>query len=280
MRNTETRILNRVAQGNALRNQDFKDLRTKIGKGQKKSRAREVTDETEGEYLQFYNNQVPVNQALLRAGIGNYTQTSTQINTDARGNNITAAVASVDAALNVAVQAGANAQQRVTYRLMSYAPSVDIPYRNGAAHPIVVGDVVYDLAFVSASENRQFLVNGIKNAAPGTRYVKMCIIGQGGINIAGNGFDPMQPNNNIGSKYTNEAERLVTEMENTHRGRFQRNRTPDAGQAEILFPRGYAFRVERISRKFNHTHVVVSVPVPQPAQPFVHPAQKNIFNGQ
>jgi insecticidal toxin complex protein TccC len=279
-RATEVRYLNALNQGN-ITPQAEADLAAKLGKGQKKSRARDITDITEEEYFQIIamiQSVSPLVAAEVKSAITDYTQDSTEINKYLRGlpgaQDKSATVTKVENMFAMYQALGFTGDTRITYRLATYKTGQVIPY--GAAAPggggpatyapINVGDTVTDAAYVSASENRQLLISGIKNPPPGTRYVKFVIVGAGGINISG------------GSLYSNANELAFHNMAPQGETYFQKLKrklsTPAAGQAEILYPKGLAYQVDLIQPEGNDVHVKLSIPQPQPGGP-----HKNMFSG-
>jgi insecticidal toxin complex protein TccC len=263
---TETQVLNRIAQGNNPTQAQYDKLLNKVGKGQSKRRARENTAVTENEFLNLvWPTLTPIQQTAVLQAITDYTQDSTAINNWLRGlpgaQDKSASVARIDQMFTYYANHNLNTQQRVVYRLGSWKNGAHVPYgyNGGAAglHSINVGDVIRDPAYVSSSENRRLLVNGVQNPPPNTRYVKFVTIGQGGINIS----EKSQYNNaneqalhNLGAGGQNDN--LLKQTKRAMTG-------PEAGQAEILFPRGFYFRVEAISTVGNDKHVRLSVPWPQ-----------------
>jgi hypothetical protein len=278
-RATEIRFLNALRSGQ-LTPQLESDLLNKVGKGQSKSRARDITDITEQEYDQIIamiQSISPLMAAAIKRAITDYTQDSTEINKYLRNlpgrQDKSGTVTEIDNMFGMYGALGFDADTRITYRLASYKAGQVIPYGaaaptgGGAAYaPIQVGDTVIDLAYVSASENRQILVSGIKNPPPGTRYVKFVIVGSGGINISG------------GSLYTNANELAFHNMAAPNESWFDKLRrrltSANAGQAEILYPRGYVYGVDQIQPDGNDVHVKLSIPHPQPGG-----AHKNMFSG-
>jgi hypothetical protein len=249
MKNTEGSVLGHLAQGNALTAADRNKLVTKIGKGQSKQRARDITDAVEGQYATQFAAMTPNEQAVVQKAVRDYTLDSTAINDSCRAGNPNANALNIDHAFQIYAGHGFTTQQRVVYRLMTYKPPAVSPYGGNGARTIVAGDLIRDLGFFSSSEHRQFLINGIKNPPVGSRYIKFVIIGQGGINISG------------GGQYTNTNEQAFLKQMHPKSYRFK---TAEAGQAEILFPRGTVLRIESVAVNPDHTHVSASIMHPQP----------------
>lgn len=254
---------------------DLDKLMGKLGKPQSKAGARAVTDVTEGEFAQFLGLLGEAARAAVVDAIRPYTVDSSRINAHCRGQagaqDESAAVAQLDRMFGLARGVGADKVNRIVYRLSTYRAHQHVPYGaapNGPFGAIAVGDLVTDPAFLSASENRRLLSKPIQNPAPGDRSVRFVICGAGGVNVAG------------ASLYTNASEAGLVEM--SRRGarsvvqKLKRHfEEADAGQAEVLFPRGTVFRVEEIRPAADGAHVRLSVPSPQP-----DPATaKSMFDG-
>ena len=245
MRDTERGILTSLAAGNPLTPQQIDSLMTKIGKDQRKSRARTITNSTEVRYAAQIALMTPAEQQIVQRAINDYSNSSSAINQSCRNGALNAAALNIDQMFVAFTRIGYNNVRRVTYRLMTYTPGNHVPYGSATAPTISVGDRITDAAFVSASENRQLLVNGVENPVPGSRYVKMSIVGHGGVNISG------------GSAYSNANEQALLKQLYPKTWRL---RTAHAGQAEILYNRATIFRVEKITPSGNDVHVVLSVP--------------------
>jgi insecticidal toxin complex protein TccC len=274
-RSTERRILDNLEAGVEPTAADFDALAAKMAKGQTKERAREITASTESEFAEILGKFDGPQRTSLKEAIRSYTQDSAAINTHARsGANTPGARAQVDKVDSVFTHyndadRSLTEKNRITYRLTTYKPErgdPEVPYGT----TITVGDYITDLAFVSASENRRLLVEGVNNAMPGTRYVKFTIIGSGGANIAG------------GSPYTNAAEEKMHNLAARGEGIGAKLKrafgTPPSGQAEILYPRDSAFRVEKISANGDDVLVVVRSSSRQEAEA-VGRALKDSFTG-
>src|SRR5205085_3651696 len=104
-----------------------------------------------------------------------------------------------------------------------------------------------------ASENRQILVEGVRNKEPGSRYGKFTIIGGGGANISG------------GSLYTNKNEKDMLKL---HGPQSTKDRFSGAaaGQAEVLYRRNSVFRVDSIDFDGDDVHVVLTAVKPEDAE--------------
>lgn len=247
-RKTERMVLDSIKKNGTASPELLQQLGAKIGKGQTRSRGREVTAETEDEYSEIVANLSDDERKVLARAVKNYTLDSSQVNSAARGQTTDEAmkkngdklVSEIDQMFDMLDQKGMTDRTRVTYRLTSYKPGQDVPYGN----KIKVGDSIQDKAFVSSSENRQLLTQGILNAPKGTRYVKFTIIGGGGANVSG------------GGQYTNENEAKFHDM-NKKKTLSDKMSGPQAGQAEILFRRNTVFRIESIVDSGTDVHVVV-----------------------
>lgn len=259
-RSTEKEILQALAAGHPLTAKQIDALDTKIGKGQKRKRARQITQSTEARYAAQIALMTLAQQTTVANAIQNYTTSSTAINTACRTGGANPIIAIIDNAIAAFAAVDPGGTRRITYRLTSYKAADHMPYGAGAGNSINVGDYIRDDAYVSASENRQLLVNGVKNPAAGTRYVKFSIVGVGGINISG------------GSAYNNHNEKLLLQQLYP---KTWRTRTAHAGQAEVLYARGTIFRVQKITPAGNDVKVVVTIPNPVPGG--VVP--KNSFTG-
>ena len=249
MKNTETSVLGNLVRGNALTAADRNRLVLKIGKGQSKQRARDITDNIEGQYANQFAAMTQAEQQVVQKAVSDYTLDSAAINASCRAGNPNANALNIDHAFQIYVGHGFTTQQRVVYRLMTYKPPAISPYGAAVAPNIVAGDLIRDLGFFSSSEHRQFLINGIKNPPVGSRYIKFVIIGQGGINISG------------GGAYTNANEQAYLKQIHPKSHAFK---TAEAGQAEILFPRNTVIRIESVTVNVDHTHVSASIVHPQP----------------
>jgi hypothetical protein len=256
---TEGNVLTHLQGGGALTNEQRAALVAKMAKGQSKSRARNITGVVETQFATQLAQMTAGEQAIVKRGVSDYTQDSESINNSCRAGAPNAAALNLDAMFGIYVHHGFSNQQRVVYRLMTYKPPAVPPYGRPAAPQIIAGDFIKDDGFFSSSEHRQFLINGIKNPPPGSRYVTFCIIGQGGANISG-------------GAYTNANEQRFLEMENPKTHYFK---TAHAGQAEILFPRGTILHVESVSATATDIFVMATIPNPQP----VGGAVKNGFTG-
>src|SRR5579859_446436 len=249
VKKTETKILAKLANA-PLAAADRDKLVAKIGKGQSKSRARSITDLAEQQYANQYGAMSVMEKAVVLKAVRDYTLDSAAINDSCRNNNPNANALNIDHAFQIYAAHGFTTQERVVYRLMTYKPPAVSPYGGAAAPNIVAGDLIRDLGFFSSSEHRQFLINGIKNPPAGSRYIKFVIIGQGGINISG------------GGQYTNANEQAFLEQIHPKSYMFK---TAEAGQAEILFPRGTILRIQSVVVNPDHTHVSATVLKPQVA---------------
>ena len=245
MRNTERGILISLAAGNPLTPQQMDSLMTKIGKDQRKSRARAITNSTEVRYAAQIALMTAAEQQIVQRAIKDYTTDSTAINQSCRNGTPNGAALNIDQMFLAFARIGYSNVRRITYRLMTYTPGNHVPYGSAAAPTISVGDRITDAAFVSASENRQLFVRGVENPVPGSRYVKMSIVGHGGVNVSG------------GSNYNNDNEQALLKQLYPKTWRL---RKASAGQAEILYNRATIFRVEKINQSGNDVHVVLSVP--------------------
>lgn len=246
---TETRILRQLALGNPLTDAQKNQLLAKIDKGQKKSRARDITASTEFRYAAQIASMTPQQQAVVQRAITDYSNDSTAINNSCRSGAPNPAALNIDQMFQAYALHNFENYNRITYRLMTYSATAHIPYGATTGNQIAVGDHITDAAFVSSSENRQLLVNGVENPAAGTRYVKFAISGPGGVNISG------------GSQYTNANEQALCKQLYP---KTWKARTAHAGQAEVLYNRAKVFQVEKISQEGNDVHVVLSIPTPQP----------------
>jgi hypothetical protein len=272
---TATDLMYKTALGKRTVTRSDEDLLAKVGKGQSKLRARYITNKTEEEYDKNKKLLSEGERKKVELAISDYTMGSNAINDHLRGvpgaQDKSRNVENIDAMFTTYNNKNLDRNDRVTYRLATYKKDQIIPYGakqptsvDGEAPtyaPILVGDTVTDLAYVSASENRQLLGQGVLNPSANTRYVKFVIVGTSGINISG------------GSMYTNENERTMHQRKNNgiFKGLFT---IANAGQAEILYPRGTVFRVDLIKQEGDDVRVKLSVLDPAPGG--VH---KNMFNG-
>jgi hypothetical protein len=244
-RSTERRILRSIAAGNLVTPNEIDQLFAKIDGPQKKSRARTITNNTEIRYAAQIALMTLVQQQAVQTAINDYANSSTAINNSCRNSAPNAAALHVDQMFQAFTAIGFDYVSRITYRLMTYGPGINIPYGAPAVPQIVVGDHISDLSFVSSSENRQLLVNGVIDPVAGSRYVKMAIHGSGGVNISG------------GSQYNNANELLFLKQMYPKTWKV---RTAEAGQAEVLYNRGTIFRVDKVNAVDNDIHVVLSIP--------------------
>ncbi|TWT55415.1 hypothetical protein KOR42_28010 [Thalassoglobus neptunius] len=241
---TERQLLAKLAAGQPLTASEIDSLSLKIAKGQSKKRARTITQQVELRYTAQLGLLTAVQRQQVVNAVRDYTMDSTTINNSCRAGAPNANATRLDQVFQVYHQQNWDNDYRVTYRLMTYKPADNMPWGAAAAPHIVVGDRVRDDAFLSASENRQLLVNGVENPGPNDRYVKIAIYGRGGINISG------------GSLYSNANERAMMKNDHPKTWRF---RTAHAGQAEILYDRGTVFRVRKITPNGNDVHVVLAI---------------------
>ncbi|XAM00834.1 hypothetical protein OT109_05490 [Phycisphaeraceae bacterium D3-23] len=251
-RKTEERVLQKLAAGQPLTTKELDDLTKKIGKGQSRKKAREITKSTEARYAAQIASMPAGDQQTVARAISDYTNSSTVINTNCRAGVVDHMITNIDNAFAAFSRINADRTRRITYRLTTYKPGDHMPYGAPVAGPgprITVGDYIRDDAYVSASENRQLLVSGVNNPAAGTRYVKFSIVGIGGINISG------------GSAYNNQQGVALLKY---YYPKTWRVRTAQAGQAEILYARGTIFRVQKITPVGRDVKVVVNIPDPQP----------------
>jgi hypothetical protein len=261
VKKTEGKVLGHLANG-PLTVADCDKLVDKIGKDQSKSRARDITTNVENEYAAQFGALTVPEQGIVRRAVQDYTMSSDAINTSCRNGAPNAAALNIDAAFQIYVNRGFTNTQRVVYRLMTYKPPAVCAYgppANPGGPRIVAGDLIRDMGFFSTSEHRQFLINGIQNPPPGSVYVKFVIIGQGGMNVSGGG-------------YTTQNEQQLLEQLHPKTHHF---RTAEAGQAEILFPRGTILRIESVAAHGGHYHVSATIPNPQPGGGVI----KNSFTG-
>jgi hypothetical protein len=287
-RATETQILASLAAGNAVPAPLLNKLLDKVSRDQKKEKGRAATAQTEQDFVAIYNGLNGIEQQTLRTGIVNYVASSTDINNYRRTGNpaaAAAAAATVDAVFAVYQNHNLDQVRRISYRLQTYGPGVVIPYRIAPPPPplpvpahIIAGDLIRDVAFWSTSENRQFIANGVANAAAGTRYVKFVIVGVLGINIAahyapGGGWGPAPSYSNVNEAALDAIQR-AGESHLAWKMRLKLKSRP-AGQAEILYNCGTIFRVDAVQTHGNDFHVRVSVPMPQPGLGGV----KNAYTG-
>lgn len=266
-RKTEAKALSALKNDGKVKPELLDQLAGKMAKGQTKQRGRDVTDTTEAEYAEILSKLSPDEVKQLKAAVTDYTQSSTAVNNYARGvqdaDNEQRKMQNIDQMFTLFDEKGVSDKSRVTYRLTTYRKGQEIPYGS----KINVGDFIMDKAFVSASENRQLLVQGVTNATPGTRYVKFTILGGGGANISG------------GSLYNNANElqfhNMATPNDSFKTKMKRKYGTANAGQAEILYRRNSVFKVESIKFSGKSIYVVVVASTPEEAEGNL----KNSFSG-
>jgi insecticidal toxin complex protein TccC len=254
VRKTETNILKALAKGDddtaTLTADQRRKLLAKMSKDQSKSRGRSIDALTENEFETMMLALTDGDEKLVRRSVKDYTMHSTAINNSCREGELSGAAKQVDAMFQIFVKHGFTNTPRIVYRLLTYKPnSIACPYGATAGDRIAVGDLISDSAFMSTSEHRQFLVNGIKDPKPGTVFVKFIIHGRGGVNISG------------AAHYTNAMQKQVMQQLNPKTHMF---RTADAGQAEILYPRNVIMRVDSIVKAGRNWHVAATIPNPIP----------------
>ena len=243
------------------------------GEGSVPLRGRKVTDTTEGEYQEILGKLDKDEAKILKTAIDNYTRDSARVNDYGRGmtdKNDTLAMSTgkklndeIDQMFDVFESKGFTDKTRVTYRLQTYKPGQEPPYPD----KIKLGDFLMDKAFVSASENRQLLVQGVQNPAPGTRYVKYTIVGAGATNISG------------GSQYTDSERAGLPQHELAQglRGHEDEEEGPGpcrrAGRG--LVPSQQLLHVDSIRAEGGDFHVMITKVEPKDAKGNM----KNPFNG-
>ncbi len=217
----------------------------KMAKPQTFKRQRAIATQTEQEAHQLLTNNPGVDTSPIK----DYTTDSSQINTAIRENRITSIVKDLDSSLS-ALQ---DRQIRVTYRVMTYIDnSKPSPWHSPQeGNSINVGDIVSDNAYLSTSAHRGFLNFVHKKETSETRYVKMAFLTNTGVNVAAK------------SKYNNEnAEKIFKmDLDDSWKSFVEklkiRANGPEAGQAEILFPRETPFEVVSMRHQGRDTYVLL-----------------------
>lgn len=256
MRNTETRILNKL-NGPRVTEGDYTAILNKTKKGQTPQRARAIATATEQESTAFFtlHGDWVTRNRRTKQWLQDYTRTSAFIQRAARNwvvpfteplqtdqnRNYKICVHELDNIFQH-YQTEIN-DWRIVYRMWSYKPDgIACPYDN--AINIRVGDYLQQKGFMSTSQHRRFLIEGINNAPADTKYVKCAVIGRGGLNVA------------CASIYNNvQAYRVFLQRKKINRI-FQ---SALSGQAEILYPRNTIVCVKKHERVGIHHHLVVSI---------------------
>jgi len=260
-RATEREVLASIQSGGSVPSDLLDKLAAKMAKKQTTSRGREVTASTEAECAGIVSKLTPDEQRSFKQTANDYTQTSKQINMLARGQEPEANKQTVqinldrlDAMFATLDKYGFTEKVGISYRLATYQAGQAIPFGS----KINVGDFIADKAFVSTSQNRQFLQDGMVARKAGMRFVKLTYIASGGANISGAG------------PYNNETA-LRGKKELGLKG------ADTVGQAEILFRRNTVFLVNKIAvGKSGDVHVVVTK---VDADVLAGQDPKNAFNG-
>jgi hypothetical protein len=251
-RRTERAAMAYVAKGEPVPPALLKKLAAKMGKRQKAKRGREVTGSTEAEYEEMLSHLNPQDRDVLGAALRDYTSDSADINkrargqqTAAEGSSVAAKLKKLDTMFDRLDAQGLTGKTRIVYRRTKYNPGQAVPYGD----TIKAGDVIADKAYVSSSENRQFLQEAKDKRERGVRFVMFTIIGSGGANISG------------GGPYTNaaglEAKKGVQMGDKRVKIAGLKERDT-VGQAEILFRRNSMFRIDTITFKGPDVHVVAT----------------------
>jgi insecticidal toxin complex protein TccC len=195
--------------------------------------------------------------------VRDYTTDSSQINAGIRSGTGFSKVKDFDEALNLL----SDGQRRITYRVATYLDG-NSPWDTSNDNHIAEGDIVKDMTYLSTSAHRGFLAYKNKKENGDTKYTKFAIVSDSSVNVSGL------------SKYNNEAERQIFEMENNLPGKSlwekirRKVKGPDSGQAEYLIPRGINFRIDKVKHENNNSYILMTE--------VSHPGGvvKNIYNGE
>lgn len=258
-RNTETEALNQLDAKGEVDGKTQAKLFDKLSKPQTNSNGRKIAEQTEQEFTSLTGGMSDPDKAAVRKGVKNYAEDSSQINKVLRGKDDgspegakgrEANANGVLDAINKLQQAQGGDVSRVTYRLQSYKgeDGVSNPFGSKIKEGDTIqnskineGDTIQNQGIWSASQNRSFVKPDNPNAKSENHNVKFVIAGKAGVNAA----DPEGP-------YSNEA------MGALKSGRFIK--TPEPGQAEILYGPNTQFKVGKIQQAGpNETHVLLTV---------------------
>ena len=257
-RRTERLVLEEVKAGRPVPPELLKRLGQKVGKGQTKTRGREVTDTTEEESLGLVANLQPDEAKIVTAAAKDYSNDSAQINKLARGQvqddasgNVKGKLDKIDSMFEILESYGMTDKSRVVYRISTYTKGTPLPY----GKEIGEGDFITDKGYISTSENRQLLnKKNLETYKKTDRLVRFTLIGSGGANISAQ------------SPHTNETYKQLAAIE---------KKKPGAGQAEILFRRNTCFQIQKIDLKGRDVHVTAIKTDPPP-----NVVPKDSFTGQ
>ena len=250
--NIYARVLNAGFSGNE------EEMFMKMVRPQSLRRQREIADKTENEAKNIMEGK---DQNALKI-VRDYTTDSSQINANIRSGAGFSKVKHFDEALNLL----SDGQRRITYRVTTYLDG-NSPWGTSDNNHIAEGDIVKDMTYLSTSAHRGFLAYKNKKENADTKYAKFAIISDSSVNASGL------------SKYNNEAERQIFEMENNLPGKSlgekirRKIKGPESGQAEYLMPRGINFRIDKIKHESNNSYILMTE-VSRPGKVI-----KNIYNG-
>ncbi|MDE9429183.1 hypothetical protein KKI95_04820 [Xenorhabdus bovienii] len=180
-----------------------------------------------------------------RKFLEDYTRDSQCINRDARqGETGTTVQKGIDRAL-LTLQSG-NDEKKVVYRIMTYADNAAFsPWHSQKGNRMNAGDIVSSSTYLSTSAHRGFLDFKHKEDKGKTRYVKMALLSNKGVNIA-----------DI-SLYNNTNEKILFDQKRS-KTLTERLKGPPAGQAEILFPKETRFKIHAIKQEGRNVYVLLS----------------------
>ncbi|WP_341985747.1 RHS repeat domain-containing protein [Morganella morganii] len=229
-----------------------------MARPQSLKKQRKIAGQTENEAKTLMEGKDQNTLKIVR----DYTTDSSQVNTGIRSGAGFSKVKDFDEALNLL----SDGQRRITYRVTTYLDG-NSPWDSGNNSHIAEGDIVKDTTYLSTSAHRGFLTYKNKKENAGTKYARFAIISDSSVNVSGL------------SKYNNEAERQIFEMENNLPGKSvlekvrSKIKGPESGQAEYLIPRGINFRIDKIKNENNNAYILMTE--------VSHPGKviKNIYSG-
>ena len=226
-----------------------------MDKDQSYDNARKIASETEIFSDEMIFHMSDRNKDLAKKAIKDYVASSKVINNSARESprNPNQGVINLDQTLrNIQdmIETKDRPTSRIVYRLITYDDVSEIPY--GSGQLVDVGSYVGDLAFTSTSEHRQFILGKLSAKKP-KAVLKIAMLGNSGVPIA---IDLLvaYSNKNMKKSYDNKYAR-----KNKAKKAWKKifGKGPQAGQAEVLFPRKTVFKVRKIKRNDRKGYVSV-----------------------
>ena len=258
----EQEVIDSVVKGKKFNSQNCASLFKAMKGGQSTRASHQITSITEVHAMSTWRRvqkklvKKPVIIKAIKTAIIAYVENSWEINNFARKDNSgNFKVTALDTALENMQKVRADMDislglknVRVTYRMNSYGPNIYglIPFDNKAigAKKVGVNSVITDKAFLSTSQNRQYLTDPydpISQTRLGKENItiKMVMLSYTGTPI---GIDGIKTSN---ANMKKNAERSANKNISKETVAARQVR---AGEGEVLFGRGTKWRVKKIDR--------------------------------